>query len=297
MKLRRWMLSFLCCSAAAAAAAADVEVTVTADRVNLRAEPSLRAEVVGQASEGDRLTATPPLDAEWVRIVPPPQVSLWLYGELVEGDRVRVSAAQVRAGPGINYKVVGRLDKGQTVEPTGRRGDWLSIEPPPGAYLWISGRYVRRVEDKPRPAPVQQAAGPPAPPVPAPPSAAMKPPLPADTVRAPAPPAARHPAREAGSAPAPPALTGRTLVPGKPQGTRVIETGVLRRAMFVWRRPSRYSLAKRDEKGRYYTACFVLGDPDTLGALAGKPVRAAGRLYWLQGVRDPALVAESVAGE
>lgn len=133
-----------------------VRMRVTADHVNLRSGPGAQSDIVSQVSKGDILLAQKYLDAEWVQIVPPSDVNLWVYGELVRGGVVAVARVLVRAGPGINYRSVGRLEKGEKVDARGIKGDWIKIAPPAGTVLWISGKYIepaarrtKRAEKKP----------------------------------------------------------------------------------------------------------------------------------------------------
>jgi len=83
-------------------------VTVTADRVNLRAAAREMAEVVGQVNEGTVL-ASKSIGQKWVEIVPPETVNLWVHRDFVHDGIVATRKLNVRAGPGINFSVVGRL--------------------------------------------------------------------------------------------------------------------------------------------------------------------------------------------
>lgn len=125
--------------------AAAVHVRVTGDRVNLRAVAKATAETVGQVSTGDELEVVSGLDGEWVEVVPPARLDLWIFAELVQGGQVVVSKAQVRAGAGLNFNVVGSLRRGAAVQERGRLGDWLKIAPPEGCSLWVNRQYVEPV--------------------------------------------------------------------------------------------------------------------------------------------------------
>jgi hypothetical protein len=54
-------------------ALALITLRVTADRVNLRARPSLQSEAIAQVGTGDTLQARQ-IGEEWVEVVPPPEV-------------------------------------------------------------------------------------------------------------------------------------------------------------------------------------------------------------------------------
>ena len=69
--------------------------------------------------------------------------------------RTRVN---LRAGPGTNHRVVGSLAAGQTVQATGRAGDWLRIARPGGGTAFVHGDFM--VASAGSQAPAQQGHGP-----------------------------------------------------------------------------------------------------------------------------------------
>ena len=54
------------------------EATVVRDRVNIRARPSLRSDVMGQLPRGAKLKVVD-RDGEWVGVAPPPQAAAWVH--------------------------------------------------------------------------------------------------------------------------------------------------------------------------------------------------------------------------
>lgn len=274
-----------------------IPLRVVGERVNLRARPALEAEVVGQVSEGSELTAKT-LGDEWVEVVPPASVDLWVHQEFLEGNTVKAKLLKVRAGPGINYSVVGSLTRGEAVEVRGTFNEWVKIAPPASCSLWISRKYVEparkvvaavaRRPAGPTPAgPTPAEEGKPPAPAPAPPSA------PVAAVRerppAPLPPPTREPA---------PATRWQipaewALVPLQGQGNRVEREGYLMRVGFLVGRPSNYRLVQF-AGGRSQTLCFVVGPVTQLRAWVGQRMLVRGREYWLQNVRHPVVVAEQL---
>lgn len=162
-------------------------VRVTGDRVCLRAMAQPDAEVVAQVSTGDELEVLSGLDSAWVQVVPPPSADLWIFAELVQGDQVVVSKAQVRAGAGLNFNVVGTLRRGTPVKDRGRVGDWMKIAPPEGTSLWVSREFVEILASSAPPVP-------PPPPTPVAPEIPSVQPIPAPTPLVPAVPATVPPA-------------------------------------------------------------------------------------------------------
>jgi uncharacterized protein YraI len=287
-------------------AAQAVEVWVAGSRVNLRAAARANAEVVCQVDEGTVLDAPDGITGEWVKVRAPAHARAWVYGDLLQNGRVRVSAAQVRSGPGINYAVIGRLTEGAVVRVVDSHadGEWLRIEPPAGVMAWISADYL--AEARPAPAPQADVRAPDDTPVPSAPTTApvpaaveertgRKPPLPAAGAAASPAPAVSPPAATA----KPPRETRppKRLALDRPQGERVVVEGKLVRSVLVLRRPSRYSIVGRDARGRAETLCYLQGDWQRLMPLIGEEVRAIGIRYWIQGVRYPVVVLEDIATE
>ncbi|MBU1693403.1 MAG: SH3 domain-containing protein, partial [Verrucomicrobia bacterium] len=134
-------------------------VRVVGQRVNLRARADLKAEVVGQVADGDLLEARS-IQEEWVEVVPPESVDLWIHKDFVQGGKVVASELKVRAGPGINYSVVATLDRGASVSVRGEFMEWLKIVPPSNASLWVSKSYVESGRAARAPSPSEPVAPP-----------------------------------------------------------------------------------------------------------------------------------------
>ena len=117
-------------------------LSVNGDRVNLRAAPNSEAEVVGQVSRNDTLVLQGEITDAWVKVSPPESINLWIFASLVKDGKITASAAQVRAGAGLNYHTVGRLQRGDAVTIRGQVGDWLKIAPFPEASVWVTNSYV-----------------------------------------------------------------------------------------------------------------------------------------------------------
>lgn len=284
---------------------------VTGEGVNLRSAPEAAAEVVGQVSKGQILVSVE-LEGDWLGVKPPEEIDLWVYGELLIDGRVAVPKLQVRAGPGINYQAVGSLTKGDKVIVRGSHADWVKIAPPDGSVIWISREYVEAADRSPAPAQPAVRADPPKPaPKPAPsrpqpvraapprrispvaapearPSRTVKPATPSVPV-APEPAA---PQQEA--VPGDMRIRRDLLVARTDQGQPVTLRGTVRKAAWVWRRPSQYCLVDYRERGRPMTRCYLVAKEAVLAQLEGVEVEVAGREYLIQGVKLPAVIVETV---
>ena len=250
---------------------------VVGNRVNLRAEPELRSEVVGQVMRNDRLQVVSVTD-EWVEVRPPDEVKFWVHSDFVDGDEVSAPRLNVRAGPGINHAVMARLERGDRIVRRETFAEWLAIAPPDHASVWIASEFVEREVPAPKEAARPEDALPSPPPTPTPPPEAPAP-------AAPPPPTVARPAP-----PPPPDLD---LIPLEGQGEWIELEGTLRPAGLVRGRPSRYRLT-RTRGPMIETMCYVKGDETQLQALLGRSLRIRGRQYWVQGARYPVLVADAM---
>ena len=115
---------------------------VKGDRVNLRAAAKADAEVVGQVGSTDTLILQGDITEPWVKVTPPDSVDFWIYASLVKDGKVTANNAQVRAGAGLNFNVVGQLQNGDAVSLRGKIGDWLKIAPFPTSSVWVTNAYV-----------------------------------------------------------------------------------------------------------------------------------------------------------
>ena len=126
---------------------------VTIETLNVRAGPSANYYVVTRLHAGARARVVGE-QTGWLAIVPPEGCFSLIAGEYVDrGDGVNgvVNAdnVRVRAGSELsshNYAVQLKLQRGALVKILGQADDqYMKIEPPAGATLWASGKYVRRV--------------------------------------------------------------------------------------------------------------------------------------------------------
>ena len=254
-------------------AADPVTAKVTAQHVNLRAKAESTSEVVAQVSEGDVL-AVKSIQAEWVEVIPPEAVELWVHQDFVADGKSAASKLNVRAGPGVNYNVVGTLAKGAALTVKGTFGEWVRIAPFPAASLWVSKDFVQLnlpVKKTPPPPPVVAVTNRP------PPVSAV---AATSTVQA---------AQEI----VPPPPADLVLVPLVGQGKLVEREGELKPAPYAMNRPSSFRLAQR-VGGRMDTVCYLRGNTQQLQSLMGHRLTVRGREYWVQGVNEAIVVVERI---
>lgn len=127
---------------------------VAANHVNVRGQPKLKGEVVTQLTNGQPVTVIeeithnnsgPEEPSAWAKIVLPPGAHVWVKAAYVDANKaVKPRKLNLRAGPGENYSVVGRLQRGDAIAQLNSKGDWIEIEPPTNAYAFVAAQYLKQ---------------------------------------------------------------------------------------------------------------------------------------------------------
>ena len=273
----------------------ETKVKVVGQRVNLRAKADLQAEVVGQIADGEFMTAKSFQD-DWVEVMPPESVDLWVHREFIKDNQVMAPKLYVRGGPGINYTIVGTLQRGDTITPKGDFGEWIKIVPPTVCSLWVNRTYVQVVQPEKTWNILAQKS---------PPPTAVKtlpvvenvaeapdiytPPVATATLKTSVPPV-QGPSQ-------PQAITNTpsdlALIPLAGQGRIVQRDGILRLSGLVWGRPSRFRLV-RYQGSRIEMICYVKGNSSQLNELLGQRLLIRGREYWVQGAKYPVVLPDEI---
>lgn len=291
-------------------AATETRVCVTADHTSLRYQNADTVEVARVVSAGQELVVIGAFEGKWLPVVPPDDISVWIYAELVRKGQVVRDKAQIRSGPGLDYKVVGSLEHGTPVESRGRVGDWMKIKAPAGLSLWVNRAAIV----------VSPASAPPPPALlPLPPAlatgllsalttdntnATAAAASTAEAVAAAEPPAPLPPATVVTGAVAralpPPELADLPLAATPLQGRRLRFTGILRAsAPGATAAPNvLYRISGPDRSGGIVTFCHVLAHTAQFDSLpGGAKVTIEGPAWWMKGDSVPVVQAEKVAEE
>jgi len=144
--------------------------TVKTAEVNVRGRASFKGETLGHVQKGDTVTVleqitlgrtTKDEPAEWARIAMPAGIPVWVDGDYIDADAKTIKARRVnlRGGPGENFSVVGRLEKGAAVKQIKTDGSWVAIEAPTNAYAFVAAEFL---EIQPTPPAVVTPPPPPA---------------------------------------------------------------------------------------------------------------------------------------
>lgn len=125
------------------------------NNVNVRGQATMNSEVISHLKKNEPVTILeeitikkPKQDepARWFRIALPPEVSVWVHSSFVDTNTatVKVNRLNLRGGPGENYSIVGRLEKGAAIKPVDAKGEWLKIATPTNAFGFVAAHLVER---------------------------------------------------------------------------------------------------------------------------------------------------------
>ncbi|MCC7299709.1 MAG: SH3 domain-containing protein [Verrucomicrobia bacterium] len=246
----------------AAAYAQDV-VKVTGDRVSLRAVPDTNAVLLARAMLGDELVLKDNSNPDWVGVLPPASIDLWVNGEFVSNNVVCPEILNIRSGPSLSHSVVGSALKGDKLTVRGGAGGWLKIAPTSNTIVWIKREFTQT----PGVAPVE--------PVTAPLAAAQT----QAVVTVVAAPTFQEVMNE-GSA-----ISGKPLTEdtAKAQGVDGTYTGVLQPAEGLL-----YKLI--DDHFTDIIVCYVRGNSAQMQTFKGAKIEITGKTYWASGKDLPLVV-------
>src|SRR5687768_14627204 len=142
------------------------------NNVNVRGQASINSEVTTHLQKNQPITLLEEITlkkakqdepARWFRIALPTNMGVWVHSSFIDSDTktVKPNRLNMRGGPGENYSVLGRLEKGAVVNQLDAKDNWLKIEPPTNAYGFVAAHLVERAPATP----VIAATPPPPPPV------------------------------------------------------------------------------------------------------------------------------------
>lgn len=188
--------------------------------VNVRGQAAINSEVVTHLKRGDLVTVIEEVTlkkaktdepAKWAKIALPAGSVVWVNTTFIKPDTKAVipKRLNIRSGPGENYSILGRIDRGTVVKEVETRGEWMKIESPTNSYAFVAAHLLST--DPADLGPALARANPPAPPVLPPPppvetTAVVTPPPPVPAEAITPPPVVAPP-------PPPPSLTAVTPPP------------------------------------------------------------------------------------
>jgi hypothetical protein len=127
--------------------------TVIASNVNVRGQAKLNSEVLTRLTKGESVTVLeeiiltnsgPDEPSAWAKIQLPSERPVWISALFVDTNKNTTSTRiNMRGGPGENYSILGRLEKGTDFKPIDTKGEWIKIETPTNAYAFVAAQYLK----------------------------------------------------------------------------------------------------------------------------------------------------------
>lgn len=130
-------------ASAALANAADF-VSIKGKSVNIREQPTTQSARVWELSRGYPLQVLK-RQGDWLQVRDFEETLGWVYAPLtvkIAHRVVKVETANLRAGPGTNHKVLGKLVQGEILRTLARSGSWVKIERDGGQQGWVSANLA-----------------------------------------------------------------------------------------------------------------------------------------------------------
>lgn len=145
--------------------------------VNVRGQANINSEIVTHLKRGDLVTVIEEITLKkaktdepgrWAKIALPAGNSVWVSSHFLNSEKAVIpKRLNLRSGPGENYSILGRIDRGTVVAVVETKGDWTKIEAPATAYAFVAAHLLST--DPADLGPALAKANPPAPAVVTPP--------------------------------------------------------------------------------------------------------------------------------
>lgn len=150
------------------AASAEQTAVVKKNRVNVRGHASQKSEVVTQLKKGETVTVLEEIEvkkpkrgepARWARIQLPSNTPVWVFAPYIEtaNKTVNIKRLNVRAGPGENFSILSRLERGAPVKEIRVVENWMEIQAPANASAFVAADLLE-IQAPPATPPLAQAA-------------------------------------------------------------------------------------------------------------------------------------------
>jgi uncharacterized protein YgiM (DUF1202 family) len=121
--------------------------------VNIRGQALFNSEIVGRLKKGDSVTVLEEITlkkakqdepSKWYRIVLPPSAGAWVHASFVDAGAVKATRLNLRGGPGEEYSILGRIEKGTPIKQLETKNGWIKIEAPTNAYGFVAAHLLEK---------------------------------------------------------------------------------------------------------------------------------------------------------
>ncbi|MDP2250164.1 MAG: SH3 domain-containing protein [Hydrogenophaga sp.] len=143
---RTLLLTTSLCLAALFNTAANAQsmVSVKGSTLNMREGPGTHTAVLWELKQGYPLQITE-RKGSWLRVRDFEGDTGWVARSLTGNTPhhvVKSKVANLRAGPGTQHRIVGRLEYGELLRTREKRADWVRVERSEGVSGWIAKRLL-----------------------------------------------------------------------------------------------------------------------------------------------------------
>lgn len=141
--------------------------TAKGENVNIRGQATFNGEVITRLKKGESVTLLETITLKkakkdeptnWFRIALPTNTPVWVLAEFVDATNhvVLPKRLNVRAGPGENFSIVARMEKGDAITSLRQVNEWLEIAPPASAFGFVAADLLEKpVLNPASPAPIE----------------------------------------------------------------------------------------------------------------------------------------------
>lgn len=121
--------------------------------VNIRGQALFNSEIVGRLKKGDSVTVLEEINlkkakqdepSRWYRIVLPPSAGAWVHASFVDAGAVKATRLNLRGGPGEEYSILGRIEKGTPIKQLETKNGWIKIEAPTNAHGFVAAHLLEK---------------------------------------------------------------------------------------------------------------------------------------------------------
>lgn len=121
-----------------------IEGIVTTNRLNVRARPSVRFEIIDRIKRDSKVEVIKETES-WLQIVAPEHSAAWIAASNVDDEgKITKSNVQAYAGAGIEFSPLGTAPINTRVEILYRKDNtWLKIKAQNWMHAWVSKQFVK----------------------------------------------------------------------------------------------------------------------------------------------------------
>ncbi len=115
-------------------------VSIKNNSVNVRDKPNTRAPIQWELSKGYPLQVTQK-QGQWLRVKDHESTLGWVHSPLTNKTPhmvVKASSANMRSGPGQNYRLVRKLDQGDILSTLQKQNGWTKVKREGGQTGWVA---------------------------------------------------------------------------------------------------------------------------------------------------------------